>query len=123
MSDGSTSTGGPKRPRRRPRRRGKRRTEQAKKPPATAVDESLAESRIDASRPADEPLSEQEITEMRMHLRFLRRHRKELRLKVNAAEDPGVRASCMEFVLAGLYATDRISRAQRHGRIVYEVPA
>jgi magnesium chelatase subunit I len=43
--------------------------------------------------------------------------------EVNAAEDPGVRASCMEFVLAGLYATDRISRAQRHGRIVYEVPA
>jgi hypothetical protein len=23
-------------------------------------------------------------------------------------------------VLAGLYASDRISRAQRHGRIVYE---
>ncbi|MEX0714539.1 MAG: magnesium chelatase, partial [Pirellulales bacterium] len=41
--------------------------------------------------------------------------------EVNAAADPAVRASCVEFVLAGLYATDRISRAQRHGRITYEI--
>jgi len=41
--------------------------------------------------------------------------------EVNAASDPAVRASCVEFVLAGLYATDRISRTQHHGRIVYEV--
>ncbi|MCC6492940.1 MAG: magnesium chelatase [Pirellulales bacterium] len=41
--------------------------------------------------------------------------------EVNASQDPAVRASCIEFVLAGLYATDRISRSQRHGRIVYEV--
>ena len=41
--------------------------------------------------------------------------------EVNASQDPSVRASCIEFVLAGLYATDRISRSQRHGRIVYEV--
>ncbi|HUY93188.1 MAG TPA: magnesium chelatase [Pirellulales bacterium] len=40
--------------------------------------------------------------------------------EVNASSDPAVRASCVEFVLAGLYATDRISRAQQHGRIVYE---
>jgi magnesium chelatase subunit I len=40
--------------------------------------------------------------------------------EVNAAQDPAVRASCVEFVLAGLYATERISRAQHHGRIVYE---
>ncbi len=40
--------------------------------------------------------------------------------EVNAASDPAMRASCVEFVLAGLYATDRISRAQRHGQIVYE---
>jgi magnesium chelatase subunit I len=39
--------------------------------------------------------------------------------EVNAASDPAVRASCVEFVLAGLYATDRISRAQHHGRITY----
>ncbi len=41
--------------------------------------------------------------------------------EVNASQDPAVRAACIEFVLAGLYATDRISRSQRHGRIVYEV--
>jgi magnesium chelatase subunit I len=40
--------------------------------------------------------------------------------EVNASTDPAVRASCVEFVLAGLYALDRISRAQRHGRIEYE---
>lgn len=41
--------------------------------------------------------------------------------EVNASENEAVRASCVEFVLAGLYATDRISRSQEHGRIVYEV--
>jgi len=41
--------------------------------------------------------------------------------EVNASESEAVRASCVEFVLAGLYATDRISRSQRHGQIVYEV--
>jgi len=41
--------------------------------------------------------------------------------EVNASQDEAVRASCVEFVLAGLYATDRISRSQQHGRIVYEV--
>ena len=40
--------------------------------------------------------------------------------EVNASEDAAVRASCVEFVLAGLYATDRISRSQAHGRIMYE---
>ena len=40
--------------------------------------------------------------------------------EVNPSKEPGVRASCVEFVLAGLYATDRISRSQRHGRIEYE---
>jgi magnesium chelatase subunit I len=41
--------------------------------------------------------------------------------EVNASQDPAVRAACIEFVLAGLYATDRISRSQRHGRITYEM--
>jgi magnesium chelatase subunit I len=41
--------------------------------------------------------------------------------EVNAAESPAVRASCVEFVLAGLHATERISRAQRHGVVSYEV--
>ncbi len=40
--------------------------------------------------------------------------------EVNASNDTAVRASCIEFVLAGLYATDRISRSQRHGQITYE---
>jgi magnesium chelatase subunit I len=40
--------------------------------------------------------------------------------EVNAASDAAMRASCVEFILAGLYATDRISRAQHHGRIVYD---
>ena len=41
--------------------------------------------------------------------------------EVNSSSDAAMRASCVEFVLAGLYATDRISRAQQHGRIVYEI--
>jgi magnesium chelatase subunit I len=40
--------------------------------------------------------------------------------EVNAGESDAVRASCAEFVLAGLYASDRISRNTRHGRITYE---
>jgi len=40
--------------------------------------------------------------------------------EVNAAESEAVRASCVEFILAGLYTTDRVSRSQRHGRIEYE---
>jgi magnesium chelatase subunit I len=40
--------------------------------------------------------------------------------EVNAADSEAMRASCVEFVLAGLHATDRISRSTKHGRIVYE---
>jgi magnesium chelatase subunit I len=40
--------------------------------------------------------------------------------EVNAGDSEAVRASCVEFVLAGLYAGDRISRATRHGRMTYE---
>jgi magnesium chelatase subunit I len=40
--------------------------------------------------------------------------------EVNAAESEAMRASCVEFVLAGLHATERISRSTKHGRIVYE---
>lgn len=42
--------------------------------------------------------------------------------EVNASSHPAIRASCVEFVLAGLYAEERISRTQRHGRIIYEIP-
>ncbi len=41
--------------------------------------------------------------------------------EVNTASAPAMRASCVEFVLAGLYATERISRVTRHGKIVYEI--
>ncbi len=41
--------------------------------------------------------------------------------EVNAGESEAVRASCVEFVLAGLYASERIGRASKHGRITYEV--
>jgi len=41
--------------------------------------------------------------------------------EVNPGESDAVRASCVEFVLAGLYAGDRISRSQKHGRITYEI--
>ena len=41
--------------------------------------------------------------------------------EVNAANSPAVRASCVEFVLAGLHATDRISRSQRNGVVTYAV--
>ena len=41
--------------------------------------------------------------------------------ELNASESAAVRASCVEFVLAGLHATDRISRAQKHGIVSYEV--
>lgn len=41
--------------------------------------------------------------------------------EVNASGSDAVRASCVEFVLAGLYARNRISRAQRHGVTTYEI--
>jgi magnesium chelatase subunit I len=41
--------------------------------------------------------------------------------EVNPSESEAVRASCVEFVLAGLYAADRISRSTKHGRITYEM--
>ena len=44
----------------------------------------------------------------------------DLAFEVNASENEAVRASCVEFVLAGLYSMERISRSQRHGKIEYE---
>jgi magnesium chelatase subunit I len=41
--------------------------------------------------------------------------------EVNASEEPAVRASCIEFVLAGLWATERVSRAERFGTMEYEI--
>ena len=45
----------------------------------------------------------------------------DLAFEVNASENEAVRASCVEFVLAGLYSMDRISRSQRYGNIEYEI--
>ncbi len=41
--------------------------------------------------------------------------------ELNPATSPAVRASCVEFVLAGLYASDIISRAMRQGRVTYDI--
>ena len=41
--------------------------------------------------------------------------------EVNPSSAETVRAACVEFMLAGLYATDRISRSERHGRIQYDL--
>ncbi len=41
--------------------------------------------------------------------------------EVNASENDAVRAACVEFVLAGLYAKDMISRGQEHGHTSYEI--
>jgi magnesium chelatase subunit I len=40
--------------------------------------------------------------------------------EVNPGTSESVRASCIEFVLAGLYSNDKISRSQKHGRVMYE---
>lgn len=40
--------------------------------------------------------------------------------EVNESADDAVRASCVEFVLAGLHSLDKISRAERFGKIEYE---
>ncbi len=41
--------------------------------------------------------------------------------EINPSDDPAIRASCVEFVLAGLYAHEQISRSTKHGRITYEI--
>jgi magnesium chelatase subunit I len=44
----------------------------------------------------------------------------ETAFEVNAGSHPAIRASCIEFVLAGLYSMDRISRASKNGKVSYE---
>lgn len=41
--------------------------------------------------------------------------------EVNASENEAIRASCVEFVLAGLYSLEKISRASKHGKVQYEI--
>ncbi|MBX3395184.1 MAG: magnesium chelatase [Phycisphaerae bacterium] len=40
--------------------------------------------------------------------------------EVNNSSDPAMRASCVEFILAGLFAHEKISRSARHGRVTFE---
>ena len=40
--------------------------------------------------------------------------------EINESDDDAVRASCVEFILAGLYSMDMISRSQAHGQSSYE---
>lgn len=40
--------------------------------------------------------------------------------EINPSQDAAMRACCVEFVLAGLYANEKISRTTRHGRVEYE---
>ena len=40
--------------------------------------------------------------------------------EINPSEDPAMRASCVEFILAGLYAHQKISRSAKHGRVNYQ---
>ena len=39
--------------------------------------------------------------------------------EINPSDDPAMRASCVEFVLAGLHAHELISRSTRHGTVTY----
>jgi len=71
-----------------PERRRRRRRGPPRKPPESAVAViAAAKPAVDVDKPADVPLTPAEAAEMRVHLRFLKEHRKILSLKVNAAED------------------------------------
>lgn len=41
--------------------------------------------------------------------------------EVNAGHEAAMRASCVEFVLAGMHAVEKISRSTQHGRITYTI--
>ena len=68
-------------PRRKKRRRRKSHVSAAK------IVETVTPTSAVAPKPVEVALSAEETAEMRHHLRFLRQHRKLLRLRVNAAED------------------------------------
>jgi magnesium chelatase subunit I len=40
--------------------------------------------------------------------------------EINPSADPEMRATCVEFVLAGLWSHEKISRSTRHGRVSYQ---
>ena len=41
--------------------------------------------------------------------------------EINASTDAAVRASCVEFILAGLYSMDKISRSHHNGQTSFEI--
>lgn len=68
--------------------RKRRRRGPARHPTESAVKLiQTAKPAVDQNKSADLPLTAAEAAQMRIHLRFLREHRKVLALKVNAAED------------------------------------
>jgi len=71
------------------RRKRRRRPKQKKGPPPEAKKASPLEAapEIDTSKAAFAPLSEDERAVIRAHFRFIAKHRKILRVKLNAAED------------------------------------
>jgi hypothetical protein len=78
--------GGPTKKRRR--RRGKPSADRdSESASPAAVVEAATKLEPDTEGAVDTPLTEEEAAEMRRHFRFLREHRKLLRLKLNAQED------------------------------------
>ncbi|MCC6899133.1 MAG: hypothetical protein IT377_09170 [Polyangiaceae bacterium] len=73
--------------RRRRRRHGPPKGPSQKPPESAARVIAAAKPALDVAKHADVPLTPAEVAEMRVHLRFLKEHRKILALKVNAAED------------------------------------
>ena len=88
------------------KKRRRRRKPTGRKPNENTPQQALRESRIDAAKSADLPLTGPEIVEMKRHLRFLAGHRKALRLRVNAQEDlllngakePEHRGTCLHLL-------------------------
>jgi hypothetical protein len=67
---------------------GKRRG-RSKRPSSSRAAAALSKQprSVDLNKNVEEPLSEQEVAVFREHFRFLRTHRRDLRLKINANED------------------------------------
>lgn len=99
----------PKRPR-RGRRRHRPRGSAPESPAATL---SKAVSIAPPEKPVELPLTPGEVTRMKAHFQFLREHRKELKLRLNAAEDlllNGVREPTHRGVCQHLL--DKVERAR-----------
>ncbi len=67
------------------RKRARRRGRKPKQETESVLSEKV--ERVDLAQDREAPLSPEEISVLKEHFRFLQRYRRELRLKVNAAED------------------------------------